>query len=70
MPRKMDVREFDRRLYSLLSLELWYRNVLSVPRRKRMEAADRLRFRSRSAERALAPGSSARRPHLAASPKA
>jgi asparagine synthase (glutamine-hydrolysing) len=63
--------EFDRRLYSLLSLELWYRHVLSVPRRKRMETADRLRFRARSPERTpLAPGHPSRRPLLAASPKA
>jgi asparagine synthase (glutamine-hydrolysing) len=64
--------EFDRRLYSLLSLELWYRNVLSVPRAKRMEAGDRLRFRARAPERtAVAKGkSSRRRPLLAASPKA
>lgn len=43
--------EFDRRLYTLLSLELWYRNVLSVPRRKRTEVADRLRFRGPSPRR-------------------
>jgi len=43
--------EFDRRLYTLLSLELWHRHVLSVPRRKRMEVGDRLRFRARSPKR-------------------
>ncbi|HEV8337623.1 MAG TPA: asparagine synthase-related protein, partial [Candidatus Polarisedimenticolia bacterium] len=37
--------EFDRRTYTLLSLGLWQRNVVSVPRRKRMEVGDRLRFR-------------------------
>ncbi|PYQ13168.1 MAG: hypothetical protein DMH00_04745, partial [Acidobacteria bacterium] len=40
--------EFDRRLYTLLSLELWFRNVVSVPQRRRMEAAERLRFRGRA----------------------
>ena len=35
-------------LYTLLSLELWHRNVLSVPRSKRMAVADRLRFRDRT----------------------
>ena len=64
--------EFDRRLYTLLSLELWYRHVLSVPRRKRMEAGDWLRFRARASERtALQTGKSSRqRPLQAASPKA
>ncbi|HEV8375090.1 MAG TPA: asparagine synthase (glutamine-hydrolyzing) [Candidatus Polarisedimenticolia bacterium] len=49
VPREGPTRgEFDRRLYTLLSLELWHRNVLSVPRRKRLEMADRLRFRGPS----------------------
>jgi asparagine synthase (glutamine-hydrolysing) len=51
VPREGGARgEFDRRLYTLLSLELWHRNVLSVPRSKRMAVADRLRFRSRAPE--------------------
>lgn len=63
--------EFDRRDYSLLSLELWYRNVLDVPRRRRMEAADRLRFRARSPRRARpASGARVRRSLPAAGPKA
>jgi len=54
--------EFDRRLYNLLTLELWYRNVLSVPRGKRMEAGERLRFRARTPGRpATGGGASARR---------
>jgi len=44
--------EFDRRLYSLISLELWYRNVLDVPRSRRMTVGDRLRFCPRASERA------------------
>jgi asparagine synthase (glutamine-hydrolysing) len=47
--------EFDRRLYTLLSLELWHRNVLSVPRSDRMEVADRLRFRRRVSRSDAAP---------------
>ncbi len=64
--------EFDRRLYSLLSLELWYRHVLSVPRGRRMAAADRLRFRSRKpgGARALSESAPRRRSLLAASPQA
>jgi len=64
--------EFDRRLYSLLSLELWYRNVLSVPRSRRMAVGDQLRFRAPAPERvSLGPGSSSRRRSLlAASPQA
>ena len=64
--------EFDRRLYSLLTLELWYRHVLSVPRAKRMAAGERLRFRARTPQRA-APGiqtAARRRSSLAASPQA
>jgi len=50
LPREGTLRgEFDRRAYTLLSLELWHRNVLSIPRGSRMEVADRLRFRRRVA---------------------
>jgi asparagine synthase (glutamine-hydrolysing) len=42
--------EFDRRLYTLLSLELWWRNVIDVPRGRRMGVGDRLRFRPREPE--------------------
>jgi asparagine synthase (glutamine-hydrolysing) len=52
--------EFDRRLYTLLSLELWHRHVLSVPRRQRMAVGDRLRFRARAATRSPAPAEGAR----------
>jgi len=52
VPRKGTTRgEFDRHLYTLLSLELWHRNVLSVPRSRRRAVAERLRFRSRKARR-------------------
>ena len=74
VPREGAARgEFDRRLYTLLSLELWHRNVLSVPRSKRMAVADRLRFRGRT------PGSGApvveshplrKRPYSVAGPRA
>lgn len=40
--------EFDRRLYTLLSLELWYRHVVSVPRKKRSAVGDVLRFRGQA----------------------
>jgi asparagine synthase (glutamine-hydrolysing) len=63
--------EFDRHDYSLLSLELWYRNVLAVPRRKRMETADRLRFRARAPQHSrVASRNRARQSLPAASPKA
>lgn len=64
--------EFDRRLYSLLSLELWCRNVLGVPRGRRAAVGDRLRFRARKAvpaETEPAAGSG-RRTFVAASPHA
>ena len=73
VPRAGDSRgEFDRRLYSLLTLERWYRHVLSVPRSKRMAVAERLRFRARTTQRP-APGAGAvarRRSSLAANPQA
>jgi asparagine synthase (glutamine-hydrolysing) len=63
--------EFDRRAYSLLSLELWYRHVLSVPRSRRMSEGDRLRFRSRTPNRASGRESRSRRRSFAtAGPKA
>ena len=56
--------EFDRRLYSLLSLELWCRNVLEVPRSRRMEVGDRLRFRARTPQEARQGSGAAARPRL------
>jgi asparagine synthase (glutamine-hydrolysing) len=47
--------EFDRRTYTLLSLGLWHRNVVSVPRRKRMEIGNRLRFRNGKANPGIRP---------------
>jgi asparagine synthase (glutamine-hydrolysing) len=48
VPQEGDPRgEFDRRLYTLLSLELWHRHVVSVPRSRRLAVGDRLRFRAR-----------------------